>query len=628
MVEEGGNFMYFMNTTCFIEGNKKLRYPQIEAYLRIQKHFETNPKEEALVIMPTGSGKTGLISIVPFKVCRGRVLVITPGNITKKSIAKNMEVIEDNFWINYEVIFDINDVPNVLEYEPDVFDSDLRKANIVYTNIQKLNNIYEKSLLNRVGRNFFDMIIVDEAHHSPANTWQNVINYFDNAKVMHVTGTPYRGDGKPVPGKVIHETKLSEVMEQKLVKWLRKKDITSEELYFINSKGRKFTVEEAIEFNDEDWARKSVAMSDTCSLQVIDKSIEELNRLKELSPNVPHKILAAACNIGHAQIIHQLYTAKKMKPVLIHSEMEKQEIDRKLADIELHKYNVIVNVDMMREGYDHRYITIVAIFRPYKSLNAFAQVIGRALRIIPDDEVMEYGIDNNACVIYHKELKLGSLWEYFSKEVEISKRLREIKEYIITEQEFEHRKSIYGDVLVEGEIVESIDSYVTSLDFNVEFEKAISSLRMKLEEKRKMYAEKGLNKEEIEILLKNASQNDFRSKNKELEELYNEKRPAQRRKFLKGMLNKKIQLLAAELLSEANIDENGYDLHTIFNRFVHNLKPDTKNDGIVCRFINAKLSKNIGKREVLEIEDLQYAEEFIENNIKPELRRILNERLN
>lgn len=616
--------MYFMETICFIEGNKKLRDPQVEAYMRIQEHFKISPEEEALVILPTGSGKTGLISIAPFGICKGRVLVITPGNITKKSIAKNMEVIEDNFWINYEVIFDINDVPNVLEYEQDVFDSDLKKANIVYTNIQKLNSVYTRSLLKRVDKNFFDMIIVDEAHHSPANTWQEVINYFENAKVLHVTGTPYRGDGKPVPGKIIHETKLSEVMEQKLVKWLRKKDVTTEELYFIDNKGEKLTIEEAIALNDDDWARKSVAMSDVCSLQVIDKSIEELIKLKELSPNVPHKILAAACNIGHAHRIFQLYTDRKMNPVLIHSKMERQEIEQKLVDIELHKYNVIVNVDMMREGYDHKYITVVSIFRPYKSLNAFAQVIGRALRAISDDEIAEYGIDNNACVIYHKELKLDSLWEYFSKEVEISRKLREIREYVITEQEFEQRKSIYGDVLIEGEIVEGMDSYISSLDFNDEFEKAINSMKMKLEKKRKAYEEKGLDEEEIEILLKNSSKNEFKSKNKELEELYNEKRPAQRRKILKGMLTKKIQLLAAELLNEANIDEKGYELYPLFDRFIYDLRSDTKNDGIICRFINTKLSKNLGKREVLEIEDLQYTEEFIDKNIMPELRRILN----
>lgn len=92
--------MFFMDTACYIEGNKKLRKPQIEAYLKILSHFQTHPKEEALVVLPTGTGKSGLISIAPFGVCQGRVLIITPGTVTKKSIAKTMEMLEDNFWIN------------------------------------------------------------------------------------------------------------------------------------------------------------------------------------------------------------------------------------------------------------------------------------------------------------------------------------------------------------------------------------------------------------------------------------------------------------------------------------------------------------------------------------------------
>lgn len=616
--------MYFMDTPCFIEGNEKLREPQREAYIRIVNHFANYPNEEALVVMPTGSGKTGLISIAPFKVCKGKTLVITPGNITKKSIAKNMEVIEENFWITYDVIFDINDVPNVLEYEPDVWDSDLQAANIIYTNIQKLNGTYTKSLLNRVNKDFFDMIIIDEAHHSPAETWQEVLSYFDKAKVLHLTGTPYRGDGQVVPGKKIHETKLSEVMEKKLVKWLRKKDISYENLQFIDMNGQVLTVDEAIELHNDDWVRKSVAMSEECSIQVIDKSIEELNRLRELSPKVPHKILAAACNINHAKQIYQLYNARSMKPVLVHSKMDKKEIDQKLIEIDLHKYDVIVNVDMMKEGYDHKYITIVAIFRPYKSLNAFAQVIGRALRAIPENEIIEYGIDNNACVIYHKELDMEKLWEYFRKEVEISKKLRDIKEYVISEREFEQRKTIYGEAITDGEIVENLDSYIDKLDFNKEFEKAVKSINSKLNEKRKEYEEKGLSKVEIDILLENVSKNDYKSKNKELEQLYNEKRPAQRRKMLKAMVTKEIQLVAAELLEEASIDEKGFELYTKFNRFIYALRPDTKNDGIICRYINSKLSTHLGKREVLDIEDLQYAEIYIEENIVPELRRILN----
>lgn len=85
--------MYFMDTICFIEGNKRLRVPQVESYMKIQEHFRNDPEEEALVVLPTGTGKTGLISIAPFGVSKGRVLIITPGTVTKDSISKSIEVL-------------------------------------------------------------------------------------------------------------------------------------------------------------------------------------------------------------------------------------------------------------------------------------------------------------------------------------------------------------------------------------------------------------------------------------------------------------------------------------------------------------------------------------------------------
>ncbi len=69
------------------------------------------------------------------------------------------------------------------------------------------------------------MIIIDESHHSAANSWEQVLSFFGSAKKLHVTGTPYRGDGQEIPGVRIHETPLSEVMRDRYVKYLKKKPL-------------------------------------------------------------------------------------------------------------------------------------------------------------------------------------------------------------------------------------------------------------------------------------------------------------------------------------------------------------------------------------------------------------------
>ncbi|MBL0385913.1 DEAD/DEAH box helicase family protein [Tumebacillus sp. ITR2] len=616
--------MYFKNTPVFIEGNSKLRSPQIEAYLKIQSHFAKS-NEEALVVLPTGTGKSGLIAIAPFGISSGRVLIITPGKVTRNSIAKTMEILEDNFWINTEVIFDIEDNPVLLMYDNDVLNSELRATDIVYTNVQKLNKSYSNSLLNRVDRDFFDMVIVDEAHHAPANTWQEALTYFNKAKILHVTGTPYRGDGVKVPGKRIHETKLSEVMQQRYVKWLRNKTLSSGNISFIMENGTILSIQEARKLRDEEWVQKSVAMSDDCSLEVIKYSIQKLKELKELSPNVPHKIMAAACNIKHANRLFELYSTEGAKAIVIHSDLPDEVQEKRFKDIELHKCDVVINVGMMGEGYDHKYLTIAALFRPYRSLNQFAQIIGRVLRAIPSNEITKHEIDNNALVIYHKELGLDEKWKYFKDETEIASKYEKIREIEISEDEYEERKSIYGTAIVEGTLIEYDDSYSDAINFNHEFEKAKQSLSEELEKKKTDLLNLGWAEDDIDEALSKLGRKRSKAKSEELSRLYNEKRPLERRRKIRELLNEKINQISLELLVEFDVDPKGTNLFSKFARSLpRHIKPSTKNDGVLVIFINTKLKARFSGRNELDVDELIKVEEYLEDSLLGELRRILN----
>lgn len=401
---------YFMDTAANILGNSKLRKPQIEAYIKIQEFFREEPNGEALVVLPTGTGKSGLISIAPFGICTGRVLIITPGLVTKQSIQKTQELLEDNFWINFDVLFSANDIPIINEYSSDLSDQHLDESQIIYSNIQRLGKIRESGLINRVKSNFFDMIIIDESHHAPADTWKEVLSYFPNAKKLHVTGTPFRGDKQKLPGTKIHETFLSEVMRDKYVKWLRKETVNAHELYFTipDSPGVKFTKEQVLELKDKEWLERSVALSKECSMDVINHSVKRHSELKRASPLVPHKILAAGCSIMHAEDLDRWYKSCGLRTVIIHSEMPKEDVDKSFKIIEQHECEVVISVNMLMEGYDHKYLSILSIFRPYRSTNAFAQIVGRVLRTIPENEITAFEIDNNALIIYHEETGLNN----------------------------------------------------------------------------------------------------------------------------------------------------------------------------------------------------------------------------
>ncbi|PKL00083.1 MAG: helicase [Tenericutes bacterium HGW-Tenericutes-1] len=591
----------FQTVVPNIEGNRKLRTPQIEAYLNIKEYFINNPQGEALVVLPTGTGKSGLISIAPYGIAKKRVLIITPGLVTKKSVVKSLHPLEENFWIKYDVIFDPEDQPVVEEYQPDMLESSLKKCDFIITNVQKLQSKSKKSLINRVDPDFFDMVIIDEAHHSVANTWVKALKYFKKAKKLHVTGTPYRGDQQELPGKEIHNTALSEVMALKYVKWLRNQPVNNHELYFtIPGNDQRLSKDEVLEFKDKEWIEKSVAMSKECSMDVIKESIRLLKDYKASSPKVQHKILATACSIAHAEDIKKWYELAGMRVEIVHSDINSDELEKRFLRIEDHECDVVVSVNMLMEGYDHKYLTVLALFRPYRSLNAFAQVVGRVLRAIPDDEITAFEIDNNAVIVYHEETGLTDMWNFFSEEVEKSKKYK-IREYSGYESDYKHREIIFAEVDIDGHYSLDQGSYLKELDFSRLFEEARERVKEKSNARYEELKKSNLSKDELEALRNFNERKVFDEEKDEIDAIMLDKRPEAARKRYRDMHVKSAQEGVDQLLEKKGIDPKASTLYNKFKGVLYGLSKVTPNDGILVRYVNARVSKRYGKMDKREL---------------------------
>ena len=615
---------YFIDTAVNIEGNSRLRTPQIEAYLKIKTFFCVPENKEALVVLPTGTGKSGLISIAPFGTCSGRVLIVTPGLVTKDSIRKTQEALYDNFWINFDVLFNHQDLPITVEYSTGLLRQHLDDSNIVYSNIQQLTNGRGASLIDEVSSDYFDLIIVDEAHHAPADSWKQLLGYFGSAKKLFVTGTPYRGDNQELPGTLIHETQLSEVMRDKYVKWLRKETVNAHSLFFTiaDYPGRKFTRDEVLELKDKEWMEKSVALSEECSKDVINHSVERLKELKKQSPKVPHKILAVGCSIAHAEDLRKWYGELGLPVALVHSQMESADILSEFRKIDAHEVDVVVSVNMLMEGYDHKYLTILALFRPYRSINAFAQIVGRILRAIPVEEISAFEIDNNALIIYHQETGLDEMWRTFQQEVDRAKHQR-TRDYEFLERDYVERDSSLGGVVTEAIFSGNAESYLEDLDFNLLFKQKRQEINDAAEAQLTEIQKAGNFDEET---LKRFKDVLVDAKTKEVSQYIDpnliEKRPALARQQLRKILAKKIQDESASLLSDRGLEDKGLELSRTFKKIINYIKLDTPNDGVLVIYINHKLYSRFGKREALENKALMQALESVPAIVE-ELRGML-----
>lgn len=422
---------YFIETPFFIKDNTSLREPQIEAYYKTLEYYSNESNDRnAVIVLPTGVGKTGVMGLLPFLLCKKRTLIITPGTTIRDTVIESLNPSNpNNFWYKRNVIEKGFMLPSLIEYEGlDTPMEVLNSCNIVILNVQKLQNRLDSTLIKRVPNNYFDLIIIDEAHHSTATTWVEATNYFKTAKVIKLTGTPFRTDGEQITGHLVYKYPLSRAMYNNYVKSLSNIEYVPEQLFLTidDDKETLYTVEEILEMKirDKDWITRSVAYSPSCSESIVLQSINELNK-KKVNSNIPHKIIAIACSITHAKEIQELYESKGMRTTIVHSNLSDEEKKQAFSNIDNHRVDVVINVAMLGEGYDHPYLSVAAIFRPFRNELPYTQFIGRVLRYIEEGKAS----DNVAAIVSHHHLYLDKLWEKYKKEIQESEIIAALDPY-------------------------------------------------------------------------------------------------------------------------------------------------------------------------------------------------------
>lgn len=395
---------YFMETAANIEGNLSLRDPQRDAYLAAYDFFASGGSK-AIVQLPVGCGKSGLAAILPFGIARGRVLVIAPNLTIKDELQKTLDITNRQkcFWRRMHVLTDADMIagPYVCTLETGNV-SVCEQSHIVLTNIQQLATNAEK-WLDQFPVNFFDLIIVDEAHHGAASSWKLVFSRFPDAKVINLTATPFRSDRQEIDGDLIYRYPFKSASIKGYLKRLKATYVAPTELTFtVKDIERTFSLDEVLEMKEEEWFSRGVALSDPCNVSIVDNSLEKLEQLR-LS-GTKHQIIAVACSINHGQRIRSLYEERGYNAEVIHSKLDSDKQQEIIRDLKNGSLDCIVQVAMLGEGFDHPKLSVAAIFRPFRTLAPYIQFVGRILRVVVQNDPAHP--DNYGHIVTHVGLNL------------------------------------------------------------------------------------------------------------------------------------------------------------------------------------------------------------------------------
>ena len=368
--------------------------------------------------LPVGCGKSGLIALLPFGLAHGCVLVISPNITIRDSLYADLNITDRRscFWRKRSVLSPETMLagPHVAVLDgKDANIHDCEKSHIVLTNIQQLASSADRWLPNFEDL-FFDLILVDEGHHSAAKSWEKVFDRFPNAKVVNLTATPYRADDKEITGKLVYRYSFKRAMVKGYIKRLQAVYVAPSELTFTYEGDTKtHTLNDVLQLKEEEWFSRGVALSPACNEDIVTASLDRLEQLRQTGTR--HQVVAVAMQIDHARAIRSLYAERGYEAETIHSKMAAEDRAEVLRKLKAGLIDVIVQVQMLGEGFDHPQLSVAAIFRPFRSLAPYLQFVGRAMRVVVQNDPRHP--DNYGYIVTHAGMNLDALLTDF-REIE------------------------------------------------------------------------------------------------------------------------------------------------------------------------------------------------------------------
>lgn len=410
------NEQIFTSLEPTIDGNPSLRIPQREAYVEIAKHFDApDGAREIGVVLPVGCGKSGLLALTPFAAKARRALLVAPNLTIADQLLRDLTPTSPQFFYQRRAVLSGPPFPEPAEIRGAKTNvGDLADADIVITNIQQLQRA-ENRWLEQLSEDFFDLIMFDEGHHNVAQSWETLRSKFPAARIVNVSGTPSRADGKLMAGEIIYSYPIAEAVRNGYVKRVTGHCLNPRTLRYIRREDDReveVALDEVRRLGEQDASfRRSIVSSEETLTTIVDASIRKLMLLRERTGEKRLKIIASALNMEHCKQIVAKYAERSLRADFVHSKVDSRANEAVHAKLENHELDVIVQVRKLGEGFDHPFLSVAAVFSLYASLSPFVQFVGRVMRIIP-------GVDpqdavNEGVVVFHVGANITGVWKDF-----------------------------------------------------------------------------------------------------------------------------------------------------------------------------------------------------------------------
>lgn len=321
--------------------NYQLRDYQLELFEKIFSKWAGRDRR-LLVQSPTGSGKTILFSAVAQKFTqRGDSVLVLAHR--EELLLQAKEKLE-----------------SVTGYEVGLIKSGYKSNRERLIQVASIQSFTRRKNWPNVG-----LVIVDEAHHSAANSYTKILEHYSDSYILGVTATPARPDGqgfKYIYDKLILGRSVRELIEAghlcKFKLFAAPKTIITTS---VKVTGREYNLAELAEAIDT-----SLIMGDL---------LETWRRYAQ-----GKKTVVFAVDVKHSKAIAVAYQEANIPAEHLDGETPADERKAIIERFRQGKTLVLTNCGIFSEGFDLPSIEAIQCVRPTKSLILWLQMVGRALR--------------------------------------------------------------------------------------------------------------------------------------------------------------------------------------------------------------------------------------------------------
>ena len=327
-------------------GGMSLRPYQQEAFEKVLAEWDGGVKK-TLLVLPTGTGKTIVFSKIAEEcVRRGKRVLI---------MAHRGELLEQAA----DKIYKSTGLQCSVEKAGETCLGQWYR--IIVGSVQTL--MHERRL-KKFKQDYFDAIIIDEAHHCVSDSYQRVLQHFNDSYVLGVTATPDRADLKNL-GSYFESLAFEYTMPQAIKSG-----------YLVSIKA--LTVPLKIDIS-------------MVGISAGDFKVGEIGTaLDPYLYQIADEMVKYCMNRKTIVFLPLIATSKKFMGILnergfVAAEVNGSSEDRAeiLQDFEDGKYNVLCNSMLLTEGYDCPAVDCIIVLRPTKSRPLYAQMVGRGTRLSP-----------------------------------------------------------------------------------------------------------------------------------------------------------------------------------------------------------------------------------------------------